>query len=1407
MMSLFYFRKRSSTLLRLGMLLPCLMYALTGHTQTTMVQVGTGSGTSGNIPITAYYGYSYSQQIYTAADLQTAGALPGANIQKIRFYLASGPAITNNSSWAIYIGNSSKTEFISNTDWVPVANLTQVFNGNVTFPANGNWMEITLTAPIAWNGVGSLVVAVDENTPGYASSNVLWNTTGTGQNRSIYYYNDNTNPDPASPPSATARNNNVSNVQFDFVQTPCNGTPAPGATLASAAVLCSGGSSLLTLQNNYGANSGIGYQWQSSANGTTGWQNINGATSLYYTAAPGATTWYRAQLTCGTNTGSSAPVSIAVNPLPNVTVSSSNIIYCTGSPAAITASGANSYSWSPAANLSADTGATVQAAPTAPQLYTVTGTDNNGCKDTATVKVASIRTFRPVAAISPAVSCSTGTPVTVAVSNAPAQAGIEYQLSDTAGNVIGPWQSGAAFTFTPSAPGNLKYVLNARLSGCSPITDTSAVNVYYGFAADVRMLSGCSGAGSLVVSKPQGANLSTDNWQRNFDVPALPAGDVLYGSASITGGRMVITPAASSLKGALGITGLSSLNPRTVALDFLLTADQPVNNFGTGGADGIAWSFGDDANFSNSITNGAGSKLRLVFDAANNGTENGNVTGIYLTYGYASNTQMGPGSAGVLAYSSNMSWKVQTDKPVRVVIDEESKLTMTYDGSVIFDHIQLPQAYISADKSQWKHLFTAFTGGDALRFAIDELNIKYTRQDFVYGISPGGSGQVPATWQAADTFANLVTPDSFDVWIASASAPASCNKRLGTYLFRYPVAITNISHTGLSTCGANDGSIKLEGLVPNITYGLAYTIDSTQNITATVTSDTLGHIMINNLAPGHYSAIAVSLDSCTSALAGPVTIPQIVKPLITAVISDTNSECAIPNGAIKLSSPGFVNGYSYDIWYNGAAHGSILADSTQQMIIPGLSGGSYSQLYIVAPQACHSDTVGAITVGGKLPPPVITNVSLLAAPGCVGANGILRLSGTFNPGTTQVIFRRNGIWSSAAVTQNAAGLTLSNLAPGVYDSMQVPGSCPSNSWTPVTLSGAASPISIAAASATHSDIQGAGVAVDYTSSSCELIASLSSGSDSLGNVTIQVGVLDSTMVQGGQPYVGRYYDISAGNNAGGTVTLYFKDAEFNHYNAKVAAMGNSQFPAIGPAGEHLQISAFHAKGAGNGPQGYDNTRDVEVIMPLMIVHNTVSGFWEVMIHTDSFSGFFAHTNLNGSPLPVRLAEIAAVNLGDVNRIDWQTAQEAAGDRFVVERSEDGRQFKAIGAVAARGVSGSAYQLIDNEPVNGLNYYRVKILNNDGSSFYSKVVYARVDNSQLLITTIPNPVHDELTVSLRGSVAGGALLLTDATGRMIDRRNVNGDGHAIFSMKQLTPGMYLLTYRQGSINRTIKVIKH
>src|SRR5690606_3890380 len=94
---------------------------------------------------------------------------------------------------------------------------------------------------------------------------------------------------------------------------------------------------------------------------------------------------------------------------------------------------------------------------------------------------------------------------------------------------------------------------------------------------------------------------------------------------------------------------------------------------------------------------------------------------------------------------------------------------------------------------------------------------------------------------------------------------------------------------------------------------------------------------------------------------------------------------------------------------------------------------------------------------------------------------------------------------------------------------------------------------------------------------------------SLGNVSVIVTLTGSTGTYHNQPYIGRYYDIQTGSAVGGTVTLYFTDAEINQYNAQVAVLGNPVFPAIGENGENLRITVFHSAAPGSGPEGYDHT--------------------------------------------------------------------------------------------------------------------------------------------------------------------------------------------------------------------------
>ncbi len=78
---------------------------------------------------------------------------------------------------------------------------------------------------------------------------------------------------------------------------------------------------------------------------------------------------------------------LTINALPSVVVSPSSPSFCSGGSVSITASGANTYTWSPATGLSSTSGATVTANPASTTTYTVTGTDANNCSNTANVTV------------------------------------------------------------------------------------------------------------------------------------------------------------------------------------------------------------------------------------------------------------------------------------------------------------------------------------------------------------------------------------------------------------------------------------------------------------------------------------------------------------------------------------------------------------------------------------------------------------------------------------------------------------------------------------------------------------------------------------------------------------------------------------------------------------------------------------------------------------------------------------------------------------------------------------------------------------------------------------------------------------------------------------------------------------
>lgn len=173
---------------------------LIGETATDNITIGSGTETSNGevLPTSTYYNYSYTQQLFTTAELGSDLIIRQIDVQY--FYSSS---CTRNID--IYMGHTTKSAFASSSDWVPANELTLVYSGEVTFNNAGenHWFSIPLTNPFQYNGTDNLVVVFDDNTGTYANSSAKFYTHSSTANSSISIRSDGTNYSPTNPGSGS----------------------------------------------------------------------------------------------------------------------------------------------------------------------------------------------------------------------------------------------------------------------------------------------------------------------------------------------------------------------------------------------------------------------------------------------------------------------------------------------------------------------------------------------------------------------------------------------------------------------------------------------------------------------------------------------------------------------------------------------------------------------------------------------------------------------------------------------------------------------------------------------------------------------------------------------------------------------------------------------------------------------------------------------------------------------------------------------------------------------------------------------------------------------------------------------------------------------------------------------------
>ena len=220
-----------------------------------------------------------------------------------------------------------------------------------------------------------------------------------------------------------------------------------------------------------------------------------------------------------------------------------------------------------------------------------------------------------------------------------------------------------------------------------------------------------------------------------------------------------------------------------------------------------------------------------------------------------------------------------------------------------------------------------------------------------------------------------------------------------------------------------------------------------------------------------------------------------------------------------------------------------------------------------------------------------------------------------------------------------------------------------------------------------------------------------------------------------------------------------------------------------------------------------------VLVPIL---GTLVGTASTAINVQVLGGISNSISNDNSFAPLNI--VAAVGLplnivdytGFVTNCDatlkWATSYESNVSRFEVEQSNNSITFTKVGTVAAKNlVTGSTYQYNYTQGTGNF-YYRLKMIDKDGSFIYSKIVNLQGNCGKKSIKVYPNPVlvNQMLQVNIAGyenKIKGD---LYSVTGQFVRTFNLKNGNNAL-DVSGMAHGMYTLRVIENGITQeTIKL---
>jgi len=178
-------------------------------------------------------------------------------------------------------------------------------------------------------------------------------------------------------------------------------------------------------------------------------------------------------------------------------------------------------------------------------------------------------------------------------------------------------------------------------------------------------------------------------------------------------------------------------------------------------------------------------------------------------------------------------------------------------------------------------------------------------------------------------------------------------------------------------------------------------------------------------------------------------------------------------------------------------------------------------------------------------------------------------------------------------------------------------------------------------------------------------------------------------------------------------------------------------------------------------------------------------------------------------LPIVLVSFTASNTSEGIEINWVSAQEINNDFYSIERSQYGKQFVQIATVKGAGNSNEelAYTYIDQNPLEGTSFYRLKQTDYDGQYEYFKIISTFVDPTLMekedlhMVSVYPNPFQRDINITVYSPYRDYInIQIMSLEGLIIESHEMfveKGVQSVILqTINELSPGVYVLQVRNG-----------